>query len=182
MDPNEIYRQALIAVIREGVEYGFNFLTTKLKRKNDNEPDLDSNASDEITPPDQSSLESAVTSEKPQVDWEKPATLFWLGNDLMWIQDQMYRGSSPTRVLEGVENAIQYARRLGFDDSSFPIQNLSIATSILESLPGRAHNEEMLRLIQQHYGTVEHYVRQVKFYIQAKAESREPDFIKLRAL
>lgn len=182
MDPNEIYRQALIVVIKEGVELGFNFLTTKLKRKTDDEPEAEFQAADEISPPDQSSLESAVSAETPQVDWEKPATLFWLGNDLMWIQDQMYRGSSPTRVLEGVEHVKEYARRLGFDDSSLPLQNLSIATSILESLPSRAETEEMLRLIQQHYGTVEQFVRQVKFYIQAKAESREPGFIKLRAL
>ena len=120
--------------------------------------------------------------ESNDIDWTKAASLFWLGNDLMWIQDQMYRGSVPSRVLQGIEHAITYTRRLGFSDNSLPIQNLGLAKTILEALPDRIETEQAIQVIQQHYVTVEQYIKQIKFFIQAKAEGQEPDFEKLRAL
>jgi len=180
MDPNDILREAVIALLKEGIKSGFNFLTTKLGRGQgspaktevvEERPDvaLDATLQPEAAPSD------------TEIHWQKPATLFWLGNDLMWIQDQMYRGSTPGRVLQGVENAIAYCRDLGFEDKSFPIQNLGMAKGILQSLPEIILDGDTLALVQQHYRSVEKDVVQVKFFIQALAEGQEPDFVKKRA-
>ena len=54
-------------------------------------------------------------TEKTPIKWEKVATLFWLGNDLMWIKDMIFRNAPPERILEGVENVLQYLQDLGFE-------------------------------------------------------------------
>ncbi|MFC2054759.1 hypothetical protein ACFLV7_10790 [Chloroflexota bacterium] len=64
--------------------------------------------------------------------WQKVATLFWLGNDLMWVSDMIYRGAPPERVLQGVNHAKQYLTELGFAVGSFPLQQLTLTTNILE--------------------------------------------------
>lgn len=179
MDPNDLLREAIVASIKEGVKAGFNFLSTKFGKSDD--PDVTSVSTESMpeSPPDP---DPSSFEESTDLDWTKAATLFWLGNDLMWIQDQMYRGSVPSRVLQGVEHALIYARRLGFGDKSLPIQNLGMAKTILEALPDHADTEQAVRVIQQHYGIVEQYIKQTKFYVQARAEGQEPDFEKLRVL
>lgn len=179
MDPNDLLREAIVASIKEGVKAGFNFLTAKFNKAEDPESASASTESLPEFPPDP---DSSSFEESTDLDWSKVATLFWLGNDLMWIQDQMYRGSVPSRVLQGVEHALTYASRLGFGEKTLPIQNLSIAKTILEALPDHADTEQTIRVIQQHYGTVEQYIKQTKFYVQSKAEGQEPGFEKLRAL
>lgn len=114
---------------------------------------------------------------------DKPATLFWLGNDLMWIQDMMYRAAPPGRVLQGVQHARQYAEDLGFDETSFPGKQLALAVTILESLRGITEfSEDERRLLQQHYGTVDQYIKTVKWYVHALLKQQQPDFEKHRAI
>ena len=115
--------------------------------------------------------------------WQKVATLFWLGNDLMWIADMIYRGAPPERVLQGIDHSKQYFNDLGFAGDSFPIQQLNLATDILESLKsltGLTAAER--RSLKQHYTTVAQQVQSVKWYVSALAEGEEPGFKKLRAL
>ena len=115
--------------------------------------------------------------------WQKVATLFWLGNDLMWIADMIYRGASPERVLQGVDHSKQYLNDLGFARDSFPIQQLNQATEILESLTALTGSTAAeRRLLKQHYTTVAQQIQSVKWYISALAEKEEPGFKKLRAL
>jgi len=111
--------------------------------------------------------------------WVKVATLFWLGNDLMWIQDMMYRGALPERVLQGVIAATKYFTDLGFDDTSFPIQQLYLCHSILESHKGES--EFSPTLLQQKYENVNQYVTSVKWYVSGLLEQQQPDFEKFRA-
>ena len=181
MDANDIYREAIMALVKEGIKSGFNFLTTKLaRRRGDSEQaEIVEEQSEEAVEP--ASLAQPV-SEDARISWQRPATLFWLGNDLMWIQDQMYRGSSPRRVLQGVDNALAYCRDLGFRQESFPIQNLELAKAHLELLPDIVLDGDTLTMVQQQYRSIEALVKQVKFFIQGIAESQETDFVKRRAV
>jgi hypothetical protein len=180
MDPNDIYREAIMAMVKEGIKSGFNFLTTKLSRQRDKSPqsEIGEDETEDIVEP---APQTQPASENASISWHKPATLFWLGNDLMWIQDQMYRGSSPPRILHGVENALAYSRDMGFREESLPIQNLELAKSHLQLLPESIRDEDTLRMVQQQYRSILALVKQVKFFIQGAAESQEPDFVKRRS-
>ncbi|MBT4308791.1 MAG: hypothetical protein HOD49_00095 [Anaerolineae bacterium] len=127
-------------------------------------------------------IEQAASASQIKINWDMVATLFWLGNDLMWIQDMIYRAASPERILLGVTLAMQYANDLGFDEKSLPIRNLSLSKVILESLVGFIPaNEQNRSVLEGHYGTVQQYIQGVKWYIDALAKIQQPDFKKLRA-
>src|SRR5687767_13815491 len=64
-------------------------------------------------------IKQTAPEDQASIKWDRVATLFWLGNDLMWIQDMTYRYAWPDRVLEGVENALRYIEDLGFAANSF---------------------------------------------------------------
>jgi hypothetical protein len=183
----EWYEQFGIQVAVAFAKEGFNFLFSKLKsqdddEKNDNLPDS-AQAANEAEEEAEFEAQAVLESETAagEIDWNKTATLFWLGNDLMWINDQMFRGSSPARVLQGVDHALKYAESLGFGPESLPLKNLNLAKTILESLPPSGNVQTQIPIIQQHYRTVAGYIDQTKFYMSAKAEGNEPDFVKLRA-
>lgn len=125
--------------------------------------------------------QKTLQSFRPQ--WQKVATLLWLGNDLMWITDMIYRGVPAERVLEGVNHAKQYLTELGFAGDSFPLQQLTLATDILESLEGlTGSTADERRLLKQHYTTVAQQIQSIKWYVSALAEQEQPGFKKLRAL
>jgi hypothetical protein len=127
--------------------------------------------------------EAPAASSSSAPHWDKVATLFWLGNDLMWITDMVYRGALPDRVLQGVKKVRQYLLDFGFPDNSFPLQQLAIATDILESLLGIKRNTPSERtLLKQHYTTVAQQIQIIKWYLNALAEQEQPRFEKLRAL
>jgi hypothetical protein len=184
----EWYEQLGIQVGVAFAKEGFNFIFSKLKSKDAKKepselPDPEeaaSNAEEEAEIEAEKALESE--SGPGEIDWTKTATLFWLGNDLMWIKDQMFRGSSPARVLQGVEHALKYTEALGFGSGSLPQTNLKLAQTILEALPPSGDLQSHIRVIQQHYRTVVGYIDQTKFYISAKAEGNEPGFVKLRSI
>lgn len=127
--------------------------------------------------------EATTTSPDTKPQWQKVATLFWLGNDLMWITDMIYRGALPERVLQGVKYTRQYLLDLGFLKDSFPLQQLTIASDILESVVGITGATSTERsLLKQHYTSVAKQVQSIKWYISALAEQEQPGFQKLRAL
>jgi len=75
----------------------------------------------------------------------------------MWIQDMMYRGALPERVLQGVRHALRHVQDLGFASASAPVQNLTFCTDILESLVGvQGTALKEVALLQQHYASVKH--------------------------
>ena len=118
---------------------------------------------------------------KPQ--WDKVATLFWLGNDLMWTTDMIYRGALPDRVLLGIEHARQYLLDLGFPEGSFPLQQLGLAATILGAIKGlTGSTPEERQLLKQHYTTVTQQIQSIKWFVSALAEQQQPGFEKLRAL
>ncbi len=126
-------------------------------------------------------IEQTTSPYRDLIKWNKVATLFWLGNDLMWIEDMTYRMANPDRVLQGVENALVYVKNFGFTDNSLPMQELTNAKLTLHQLNGispETHNE----FLQGHYRGIRKHIETVKFYIARLAEVQEPDFKKLRAL
>lgn len=128
-------------------------------------------------------VENANSLSKSTIKWDKVATLFWLGNDLMWIQDMTYRDAAPERVLEGINHALQYVEELGFDERSHPFQELTLAKTIIEQLVGISpSSEEKSSFLQGHYRGVQQYVQSVKWYIHALATNQQPSFKKLQAL
>ena len=95
----------------------------------------------------------------------------------------MYRGAPPERVLQGVDHSKQYLTDLGFAANSFPLQQLNLASDILQSLKGLTGSTEAeRRLLKQHYTTVSQQIQSIKWYVSALAEREQPGFTKLRAL
>ena len=122
-------------------------------------------------------IKQTASAQQPPVMWNKVATLFWLGNDLMWIEDMTYRYARPARVLEGVENALRYIEDLGFAANSFPIQELTLAKITLQSL-GDLSRENYKQVLQGHYLGIRQHVETVKFYIHSLANIQQPGFNK----
>ena len=117
---------------------------------------------------------------KSEINWDKVGTIFWLGNDLMWIQDMMYRGALPERVLQGVSKAMRYSKDLGFGEKSFPVQHLTLSKDLLEPFVGMTDiDEDKFRRIQQQYGMVEPYIERIKLYIYARVKEKQSGFKKL---
>ena len=128
-------------------------------------------------------LDKALSLPKTTIRWDKVATLFWLGNDLMWIQDMAYRVAPPERILQGINHAIKYIEELGFSPDSSPCQDLNIAKLIVEALVGLVPStDEKIAVLEGHYRGVLQYVQTAKWYINALAEIQQPDFKKLRAI
>jgi hypothetical protein len=127
-------------------------------------------------------LDRIGPSPQNSVKWNKVATLFWLGNDLMWIQDMTYRGAVPHRILQGVVNAEYYVKELGFPPQSLPLEQLALAkktlATLFEVLPS---DPETLPNFQERYREVRQNVETVKSYIDRLAREQEPTFEKKRA-
>lgn len=108
--------------------------------------------------------------------WDKAASLFWLGNDMMWVQDMMYRNAPPQRVLQGLQHVKEYSERLGI--WRIIANPLAPAISIIDALVGRTDPENYLIF----YRDVAKNVNTAKFIVSALVEKQEPGFKKLRAL
>jgi len=128
-------------------------------------------------------IEQTASSTQTAISWDKVATLFWLGNDLMWIQDMTYRAAPAERILQGVEVAMLYVKDLGFEEKSFPVRNLSLTKMILEPLVSLSPTNEQAKLVLEgHYKTARQYIQTAKWYIDSLAKTKQPDFKKLRVL
>ena len=125
-------------------------------------------------------LESEVDDTKVRtgMDWEKLGTVFWLGNDLMWIQDMILRDASPKRRLQGLRHARQYSGDIDFGEKSFPCQELDLLISQVESIEG-LRDYSMYRNLYDH---ILSRIEAIKWYFTAKAQEKQPGFEKLRAL
>jgi hypothetical protein len=176
MEWEQLLAQAGLAFLKEGISFIFTGIKDKKaaqKATEDAEMQAKAAAS-------QAEREAHPSPALPRLD--KPATLFWLGNDLMWVQDMMHRGALPERVLQGITHVIRYANDLGFQQGSFPLTQLSLATVILESLSGfNPTTERDMDFLRGHYEEVSKYVQSVKWFIDAVATQQQPGFQKLRA-
>jgi hypothetical protein len=77
----------------------------------------------------------AVESAHPQTDTQPEApsvpdggippkephrqNYYWLGHDLMWTQDAVYRGATKEYILHGLESALAHLRVVGLPNQSF---------------------------------------------------------------
>lgn len=181
MDWYQILAQAGLVFLKEGINFVFS--TFKDKREAEEAQIISEREAKTI-------VKKAIEEETNQVsqsiqskvNWNKVGTLFWLGNDLMWIQDMMYRGAMPERVLQGFQIVSSYFDDLGFYQNSFPNRQLAVAQTILESLQGLTElTPEQQILLQQHYRTINQYISTLKWYVNALVEQQQPGFKKLRA-
>ena len=128
-------------------------------------------------------IKKTNASNQKKIKWDNVATLFWLGNDLMWVQDMTYRYASPERVLVGLNHCIEYAQDLGFGPNSLPVEELTLAKQVLLSLQGISPStKEMMAFLESHYAGTRQHIQTVKWYIDALATQEQPNFKKKRAL
>jgi hypothetical protein len=100
MDWEQLIAQAGLVFLKEGVSFLFsNVKDKKGVKKGEKSPDNSRSSAD------LKAIETESKTLSSKLHWEKVGTLFWLGNDLMWIQDMMYRMALPNRVLQGVNHA-----------------------------------------------------------------------------
>jgi hypothetical protein len=178
MDWEQVLAQAGLVFLKEGLNFIFSNIKGK-KAAQKAEKELEDRA--QITA--SQTHDSEVTSISSKLQWDKVGALFWLGNDLMWIQDMMYRGALPERVLQGINHATHYVSELGFPADSLATQHLSLCSDIVKPLVGiRGSTESERNLLQQHYRTIEQYIQTVKWYLNALVKDKQPGFEKLRAL
>ena len=176
MFTNEFYTQLAVAaakeVIKEVVKGGYNFIQSIFQNKKEESPVID----DALLNPE-TDIEDVNL-----IDWGKIKTIYWLGNDLMWINDMIYRGASPERVLQGINHTQHYVERLGFNEKSYPILMLNYSRDALSAVIGFSEKGDMEnRKIQEIYSMVAHYIEQIKFFLDASMNDFEPDFVKMRA-
>jgi hypothetical protein len=108
--------------------------------------------------------------------WDKAASLYWLGNDMMWVQDMMYRNAPPERVYQGMEHVKEYAERVGLWD--LIKDHFEPTMTVIGMLKGRTDPENYLVF----YRDAAKVVNTTKFIVSVFAEKQESDFVKLRAL
>jgi len=169
MDPDKIMSEVIITVLREGIKEGVNWLKERKGRK------------DEEQAPEEKAQAEPIKA-KEDLDWDKVATLFWLGNDLMWTEDMMYRGAHPERVLQGIDHALQYVSELGFGDRSLPISELTLARTVIQPFEGITNiDDRIANNIRLQYKSADKNIEHVKWYLSRLAEQKEPAFSKLRA-
>ena len=178
MDWAQLAGQGIMVLLKEGLSFVFANLKD---RKAAEKAEADLQEASEAQATTAAAKEEPSATQRP--DWRKVATLFWLGNDLMWIKDMTYRGAPPERVLEGIDNALHYVEELGFPPNSLASQELKSAKNIAAALVGLSPQDEKFRpLIQGHYETMQGNVQTATWYIHAMAEQRQPGFEKRRAL
>ncbi len=126
-------------------------------------------------PPEAKDVEKEPEAEV-EIGWNRPATLFWLGNDLMWTQDMIYRGAPAQRILEGLKNSLAYVRRLGPPGKAIEDQ-LEMNLTIIEAYVGMDPSQ----YYQPHFRDAAKQIGTAKWMVSAMAKRLEPDFEKLRA-
>jgi hypothetical protein len=111
----------------------------------------------------------------PPAATDKPATLFWLANDLMWLQDMLLRGAPAKPVLAAIKNLRTYVKRLGLSGSLADNELARIAKigeAAIKEGPVEWSPEFRLQIARQ--------VESVKWFIAARAQENESGFKKLR--
>ena len=139
---------------------------------------------DEISEKNKKEIEKAASKSKVNITWDKVRTLFWFGNDLMFLERMIYTNASPQEIIHHINNLIIYAQNLGFESNSVPIDNLKnikIGTGLLGGLfYDKTRSNEQITNLKHHYKGINHYIQNVKWYIDALAKPKQPDFKKLK--
>jgi hypothetical protein len=181
IDPNSWLGQIIIQVgvqsAYEGGKYLFAYMKNSKGAKT-TEAELNNEAK-QIA---ESIPHNEYISLSAKVDWTRVASLFWLGNDLMWIQNMMIRGASPKRVHEGIKGTMRYVRELGLSDETPAVKHLSECETILVSMfEISGTTEEEINHILQQYRAVYLKVQTVKWFIHGIASDKHSGFKKHRA-
>ncbi len=115
------------------------------------------------------------TVQSKKVEWDKPATLFWLANDLMWLQDILLRGGPRDKFIEGLRNTRNYAVNLGLSDT-FATEELTRIIEYFEpergGLPTPLFLDQVPQLVNQ--------IELVKRDVASRVEQSQPGFTKFR--
>ena len=155
-------------------EYYLTYQRMLLNKQNQEQEEINQKVKDDVA---EDGLNQELHSISDKIHWENVGDLFWLGNDLMWIQDMMNRRALPERVLEGIEKVRDYSISLGFNDSE--LSQLTLAQTILKSLEGfHEINPTIQNIIEQKYKDVNKYITHYKFFINALVEQNQPGFKK----
>ena len=112
-----------------------------------------------------------------KVKWDKPATLFWLANDLMWIQDILLRGGPRDKFITGLRNAREYAINLGLS-GTFAAEELTRVIEYYEPEQGDPPAPFFLDQVPQLVNQIE----LVKRDVASRIEESQPGFTKFRVL
>lgn len=169
MDTEKLLAELITAFAKEGIKEGVSFISTRFKRKDTKNIKTENSA-----------VKNGLLG---SLHWDKSATLFWIANDLMWIQDMMFRAALPPRILQGVAHVRQYLIQFGFTTDSYPIKQVDVCYSVLSSLVDvRGVSDDEVRILQQHYETINGMITNLKWFLSGLAEIREPGFEKHRAL
>jgi hypothetical protein len=111
----------------------------------------------------------------PKIPLDKPATLFWCANDLMWIQDMLYRDAPGWSIARSLENLGVYVNNLGYQKPLFEnkigllIQDVNRAIEPGSIFWTRDYRLDLVRKIEE-----------VKMFLAERVQEGEPNFTKLR--
>ena len=114
-------------------------------------------------------------SQSAKVNWDKPATLFWLANDLMWIQDILLRGGPRDKFIAGLTHAREYAITLGLS-GTFAVDELTRIIEYFEPEHGGLPNPLFLDQVPEWVNQIE----LVKRDVASRVEQSQPGFTKFR--
>lgn len=185
MDLDSVVTVAIVTVLREGIKEGINWLKERRGEEGEEEEEQEAEKKAQVVALE--TIELKATAEpltvKEDVDWDKVGTLFWLGNDLMWIKDMMFRGAHPERVLQGIDHALQYVRDLGFEEDSFPADELTLTRTVIAMYDGIGEiDDQIANNIRMHYRDASKNIDHVKWYMNSLVEQKQAGFKKLRAI
>jgi len=128
------------------------------------------------SPKQQTRQRKRVKTVQPQkMQWDKPATLFWLANDLMWLQDILLRGGPRDKFIKGLRNTREYAISLGLS-GTFAAEEL---TRIIEYFEPENGGLPMPLILDQ----VPNWVNQIELVkrdVASRIEQNQPGFTKFR--
>ena len=82
------------------------------------------------------------------VNWENTGNIFWLGHDLMWTLDALFRGDSKANLIRGLENTRHHIRAMGLSETPMAEilgRLLDKTERTIESELTRERREELVR-------------------------------------
>jgi hypothetical protein len=116
------------------------------------------------------------------IDTHRPATIYWLGNDLMNIETHALLFKSPMTTRDLLESALEYIHSLGFADDEVPVTKLN---ELLQRVEGAIEglfdaDEVVLDRVTSLYTDLLAVVEEVKWYVHSVLELHEDGFEKER--
>lgn len=114
-------------------------------------------------------------NEFSRIPVDKLATLFWCANDLMWIQDMLYRDAPGWTIVKSLENLKVYINDLGYqkplidDNINLLIQDVKMVIEPGSETLNRSFRLNLVRKIED-----------AKMFLAERVQESEPSFKKLR--